>query len=445
MKQLSLIEEAKIPRPTVGQTERYAIRQRLEDKYARVMREDLRLASLVSYVANKSVPLLRLYRYKEAFAFRFVEEFISRLGLSSKDYVFDPFCGVGTTLFTASRKGITSIGTDRLPIGVFVAQTLPLFYGLKPGTISSEFERLRTKLHRISPASVADDVAIMKVAFASDTLLDLRKWKTAIDELKSPTRDILLLLFLSIIESCSYTSKDGQFLRLMKEKQPLSPEEALRRKVDEAERDVQVVKELGLNKVAAPYTVQLGDTRDLSDIEFDRQPTALLTSPPYANRYDYTRSYSLELCFNFVQNFEELKALRFGILRSHIESRVDSDEQPPHPAVREVVDILKEKGKALNNPRIPLMLTGYFVDMQKAIREWARVLAKGAKVSLVVDNVRFEGELLPVDLVLSEMAEEAGFEVQEIIVARYKGNSSQQMGKYGRVPVRESIVVWRKL
>ena len=131
-------------------------------------------------------------------------------------------------------------------------------------------------------------------------------------------------------------------------------------------------------------------------------------------------------------------------MRSHIESKVGSDEHAPHPAVREIVDILRAKGKALNNPRIPDMLTGYFVDMQKVISEWARVLAPAAKVALVVDNVRFEGELLPVDLVLSEMAEEAGFQVDEIIVARYKGNSSQQMGKYGRVPVRESIVIWSK-
>lgn len=90
------------------------------------------------------------------------------------------------------------------------------------------------------------------------------------------------------------------------------------------------------------------------------------------------------------------------------------------------------------------MITTYFIDMQKVIIEWFEVLAPGAKVAMVVDNVRFEGELIPVDLVLSEMAEEAGFKVMEIIVARYKGNSSQQMKKYGRVPVRESIVVWEK-
>jgi predicted MPP superfamily phosphohydrolase len=90
------------------------------------------------------------------------------------------------------------------------------------------------------------------------------------------------------------------------------------------------------------------------------------------------------------------------------------------------------------------MITGYFLDMQRVIKEWARVLAKGARVAMVVDNVRFEGELIPVDLILSDMAEEEGFRVDEIIVARYKGNSSQQMGKYGRVPVRESITLWTR-
>jgi tRNA G10 N-methylase Trm11 len=444
MKQLNFFEKTELLTEVAARAESCTDRNRLEDKFATCLREELQLAKLVSYVGNKSVPLLRLYRYKEAFAFHFVEAFISRLGLREKDYLFDPFCGMGTTLFAASQKGISSIGVDKLPIGVFVARTLPTFYLLKPGQIRKTFEKLKTKVHRAPPASVALDVAIMKVAFPPDTLLALRKWKTVIDDLKSPLKDVFVLLFLSILEPCSYTSKDGQFLRLVREKETAKPEEALERKVNESERDVQLIKELKYNHSVQRPSVYLGDTRDLSDITFDRQPTAIITSPPYANRYDYTRSYSLELCFNFVRDFTELKALRFGILRSHIESKVGTEEKPPHPAVKEVVDILRERGKALNNPRIPDMLIGYFVDMQKAIGEWGRILAPRARVALVVDNVRFEGELLPVDLVLSEMAEEAGFQVDEIIVARYKGNSSQQMGKYGRVPVRESIVVWTK-
>lgn len=219
----------------------------------------------------------------------------------------------------------------------------------------------------------------------------------------------------------------------------------LQQKVFEAKKDILSLRRLWGEKGQSSYpTVQLADARDLSSVHFEKPPTALITSPPYANRYDYTRTYSLELCFHFVRNFEELKALRFGILRSHIESKVDAADQPPHPVVQEVVDILRQQRKKLNNPRIPDMLTAYFVDMRKVIDEWARVLAPGAKVAMVVDNVRFEGELVPVDLVLSEMAEDVGFQVEQVLIARYKGNSSQRMGKYGRVPVRESVVIWQK-
>ncbi len=419
-------------------------RDSLEKRFAPLMREEPQLGEMVSYSGNKKVPLLRLYRYKEAFAFRFVEQFINRFGLTEEDCIFDPFCGMGTTLFVAASRGIPAVGIDRLPIAVFVAQTLFLFHQVQEGQLRATFEHLRSRVPAASPAPVAMDVAIMKIAFPPETLLALRKWKTVIDELDNPLRDVFRLLFFSILESCSYTSKDGQFLRLLRHKRVANPEAMLERRVLEAERDIKLVRELQWWRRLRMPAVYLADTRNLSDVPLDRPPTAIITSPPYVNRYDYTRSYSLELCFHFVKNFDELKALRLGILRSHIESRVSSDEKPPHPAVQEVVETLQAKRKVLNNPRIPAMLTGYFVDMEHVIREWARVLAPGARVAMVVDNVRFEGELLPVDLVLSEMAEAAGFQVEQIVVARYKGNSSQQMGKYGRVPVRESVVIWRK-
>ena len=343
------------------------------------------------------------------------------------------------------RRNIPAIGIDKLPIATFVAQTLPLFFSVEPQSLRETFDALKPRVAKAQLAEVALDVRIMKVAFSEDILLYLRRWKGVIDELPSPMHEIFLLLFFAILEPCSYTAKDGQFLRLKRDKRIADPTEMLQHKVYEAEKDILLLRRLWGRKgqVLRPI-VQLADARDLSSVRFKKPPTALITSPPYANRYDYTRTYSLEFCFHFVRNFEELKSLRFGILRSHIESKVDASDQPSHPVVKEVVDTLRQRGEALNNPRIPDMLTAYFVDMRKVIGEWGRALAPGAKVAMVVDNVRFEGELVPVDLVLSEMAEEVGFRVEQVIVARYKGNSSQQMGKYGRVPVRESVVIWQK-
>lgn len=44
-------------------------RQEIEPKFKNHIQEELKLGSGVSYVGNKTVPLLRSYRYKEAFAF----------------------------------------------------------------------------------------------------------------------------------------------------------------------------------------------------------------------------------------------------------------------------------------------------------------------------------------------------------------------------------------
>jgi DNA modification methylase len=421
-------------------------RNKLEKKYSNKLQENLKIGSLVSYQGNKNIPILRLYRYKEAFSYQFVKDFFSEYKVTQKDYVFDPFCGMGTTLFTSCVNGIQSVGTDRLPIGVFISETLPKTLTIEPNKITEIYENAKYLLADVAEAEVAEDVRIMKIAFPPKNLTELRKWKTVIQNLENPYKEIIDLLYLAVIEPCSFTAKDGQFLRYLPDREVFTPTELLDRKVKELEQDLLNLKTFSWDKNFVLPAVYQGDTRDLSAISFEKEPTFILTSPPYANRYDYTRSYSLELCFNFIQNFDELKALRFGILRSHIEAKEHEGDGSVHEALTEILQNLEEKNqiKKLNNNRIPIMLIAYFVDMQKVIKEWYRVCAKNATVVMVVDNVRFEGEHVPVDLILSDLAEQAGFEVEKIIVARYKGNSSQQMGKYGRFPVRESIMIWRK-
>ena len=417
-------------------------REVLEKRYRERMQELPQWSRLVSYAGNKHVPLLRLYRFKEAFSFALIRELIKRLRITSEDLLLDPFCGMGTTLFAGMTQGIPSVGLDRLPVAAFIAETLPKFFRIPSGALQEAFHRLSTKVYTLEPAPIADDVPVIKIAFEPRTLLKLRQWKTTLHLLEPPLRETFQLLLMSILESCSFMSNDGQFLRWKRNKQPMPPEVALARKVAEAERDLLHTRQLfGEPKQDAIPQVLLGDAREISKFSFKRSPSAVITSPPYPNRYDYTRSYSLELCFFFVRNFEELKSVRFSLLRSHIESKADEHDQPPHPAVAEVLQALQ--GKPLNNPRIPVMLLAYFVDMERVIRGLAEVCASGSSVAMVVDNVRFEGEMVPTDLILCDIAARYGFETEEIVVARYKGNSSQQMGRYGRLPVRESVLFWQ--
>ncbi len=61
------------------------------------------------------------------------------------------------------------------------------------------------------------------------------------------------------------------------------------------------------------------------------------------------------------------------------------------------------------------------------------------------DNVRYAGEVIPVDLLSTNLAESLGFEpVKVYVLAQRKGNSSQQMKRFGRTALRKSITIWRK-
>ena len=54
------------------------------------------------------------------------------------------------------------------------------------------------------------------------------------------------------------------------------------------------------------------------------------------------------------------------------------------------------------------------------------------------------GVVVPVDHLLLMLAEKHEFQPVKVLVTREKGNSPQQMRRYGRIPTRESIVIFRK-
>lgn len=94
--------------------------------------------------------------------------------------------------------------------------------------------------------------------------------------------------------------------------------------------------------------------------------------------------------------------------------------------------------------RVPRMLKGYFADLFYSLKEIARVLRRGGRAAIVIGNVQYAGICLPVDEIAGKLGQRAGLELERIVVARYRGNSAQQMGLYGRRPARESVVMFRK-
>jgi len=90
------------------------------------------------------------------------------------------------------------------------------------------------------------------------------------------------------------------------------------------------------------------------------------------------------------------------------------------------------------------MVRNYFLELALVIFECGRTLKAGAPFVMVNDNVRYQGAHLPVDLILSDIAEKAELDVEAIwVLPRGKGNSSQQMGVHGREELRKCVYIWR--
>jgi len=99
----------------------------------------------------------------------------------------------------------------------------------------------------------------------------------------------------------------------------------------------------------------------------------------------------------------------------------------------------------INNIGVLKMVDGYFMELGFIYAELFRICKHDGYVAFVNDNVRYGGEVIPVDFLSTELAEAYGFKPVKIYVLKQqKGNSSQQMKKYGRVPLRKSITIWKK-
>lgn len=431
---------------------------------------------IVSFQANKTRASYRWYKYKEAFSATLAEDLLCDAA-SPGGRILDPFAGSGTALFAAGALGMDADGIELLPIGAQIIQTRQLLEA-----VWTEAEKARLAFwHAARPWNettarcLLPTLRITEGAYPSETLASLERFMAAWQEENDAVRQVLRFALLCILESISYTRKDGQYLRWdarSGRRQGARPfnkgpilafDDALCAKLAEIRADVH----------SAPFPQTLfadppcpkGDVRLLSGSCLDILPTlppaaydAVLTSPPYCNRYDYTRTYALELALLGI-GAEELVALRQQMLSCTVENRAkDLTAMNPHwadavraaenqPLLQEILAYLElEKARgALNNAGIPRMVRGYFYEMACVIAECARTLKLGGPLLMVNDNVRYGGASVSVDLILSDMAEQLGFVTESILVLPGgKGNSSQQMGLHGRDALRKCVYIWRK-
>lgn len=405
--------------------------------------DDLR--PLVTNQTNKNLPLYGWYNYTHSFSRDLVFCLLNDFGVGrskksrQSGIVLDPFCGAGTTLLAAKEYGTSALGIDIMPFSVFMSKAKTGDYDFNE--LRDAYKKLKTF---IVNAEIKDIDELKRKNLSKyfdaeilDLLLRIMAWIKTQNE---KVQQVFLVALFAILEKTSKMQKDGGFLRY-------------------TERDINIawVKELFLKTVAKmladvnkwhteisseKISIKIGDARETGLP--DNHVSAIITSPPYPNRHDYTRTYYLELALGFYNTNDEIKKLRYETLRSHVEARplqISKGYIPPVALTRLLEEISRER---MPNDAIIPMLSGYFEDMYMVFSELLRVLKPRGYFALVVCNVRYSGVVVPVVDFLIEIAENVGLRFTKKIVARYKNNSAQQMQYYGTSPLEESIIIWQK-
>lgn len=399
------------------------------------IQEKLDWGKFVSPRSDKNLVPFAWYSFKHRFGSELASKIFSMFGLSKGDTVLDPFCGGGTTLIKAKLDGYHAVGLDVSPFSAFLTNVLTGTYDVNK--LTRGLEKIS---HKVNPDVEIPDVAILQKSFSDPTLKYIYSLRDSINSLNSPEKDFFLFSLLSILDDASKAKKSGGFLRITKQRKVAS---SIIRKmfIEASEKFIDELK--FLNYSDASTTVIIGDARKYPGEVKSRKYDAILTSPPYPNRHDYTRIYELELLVGFINNNQSLKFLRYDTLRSHVEAKekyvADGYIKPPLLDKK-----INELGKReLNNAKIIQTVDGYFEDMYLALREMSDVIKVNGCIGLVVSNVRFAGVMIPVDELLGEIGEQVGLKMEGIYALRYRGNSSQQMLRHKKEPTRESLVVWR--
>ncbi len=319
-------------------------RLQLESQYERLFVSDDRFnRKVVSFQANKGELLHSWLKYREGFSSILVETLLKDFDLKPDDRVLDPFAGSATTLLVAKTLGLDATGIDILPnchlawdaksrFAEYSINELEKVLGLlidtEPNQASREFPHIAIT-ESAFPPKVENDIM-----WYTDWFLNL--------SISGDAKILLRLILASILEDVSYTRKDGQYLRWDYRAEKLISRNSIRESqgkkiikgIDKGELPTvkealvgalsEVIDDIKLlqtrfTKNGSHQELLRGNALEVLLTIPDNSFSAVITSPPYANRYDYTRTYALELAY--IGFGEGITKLRQELLSCTVESR----------------------------------------------------------------------------------------------------------------------------
>jgi hypothetical protein len=391
------------------------------------------------------------YRFVLSYPPHLVRHYIDKFELDQRAVILDPFCGTGTTIVEAKKNGIASIGVEAIPMSHFVCGTKVQW--------SVDVEALRTLRDRVlENANTRVDRApflgfnpeqsaiISHNAIAPVPLHKCLVLQGAIaQEPQSPERNILQLALAYVAVNDASNLKFGPEVGIRRKKREDAPVfDQWLEKVTQMAADLTEFQPLA----RVPAHCRRGDSRTLRTLLEPNSIDAVITSPPYPNEKDYTRTTRLEsVLLGFLSNKDDLRTFKQSLIRSNTRNvyKIDDDDLllSPDSQINKIAQEIERKRIALNKnsgfeKQYHRVTKLYFGGMKRHLLDLQEVLRPGATLAYVVgDQASFLQVLIRTGELLAEIARELGYCVIDIDLFRTRTATATG------AQLREEVVVLR--
>lgn len=176
-------------------------------------------------------------------------------------------------------------------------------------------------------------------------------------------------------------------------------------------------------------SVYCGDARRLNEMLEPNSVDAIITSPPYPNEKDYSRTTRLEsVLLGFIQNKQDLRVTKQAFVRSNTRNVYKSDLDDllvyEHESIKKIAEAIEQRrielGKTSGFERLYSRVTMlYFGGMKRHLSNFRSILRPGAQLAYVVgDQASYLRVMIRTGQLLVEIAESLGYKVTGIDLFR---------------------------
>ena len=396
------------------------------------------------------------YRFVLSFPPHLVQTYLQRFGIGNFQTVLDPFCGTGTTLVECKKSGISSMGIESNPIARF-ASGVKIDWSIGGDELRQYTEAVGSSTKRIlTQQGIGEWSGLPLLSVSSEPLCPLLDLPAAQSELllKNSISPLPLHKTLVLLEAMNShgSYQEQQYGRLALANALVNhignlkfgPEVG----VGQVKFDAQVVEgwsdimhmiagdvEGHRDRARVPAEAIEADAREVDKVLEPRSVSAVITSPPYPNEKDYTRTTRLEsVVLGLVRNRQELRSLKHNLIRSNTRgvyiSDTDHHEVADNVGIQEIAEAIEQRrielGKTSGFERRYAQVTRlYFGGIRRHLASLRPVLRPQAQLAYVVgDQASYLRVMIRTGQILAEIAESLGYRVTGIDLFRTRPSTA---------------------